>query len=65
MHWGWDLIRPQMVQQALNRSSLTVKTGLDGGRWIRFPEGTETWDLADRRQSRTSSPRHFLIPDRN
>ena len=65
MHWGWHLIRPQLEQQALNRSGLTVTIGSDGSRWILFPEGTATWDPADRRRSRTSSPHYFLIPERN
>ena len=65
MHWGWDLIRPQLERQALNRAGLTVTVNPDGSRWILFPEGTATWDPADRRRSRTSSPLHFLIPDRS
>ena len=65
MHWGRDLIRPQLERQALNRSGLTVTTGPDGSRWILFPEGTATWNPADRRRGRTSSPHYFLIPDRS
>ena len=66
VHWGWDLIRPQLEQQALNRSGLTVATDRDGGRWILFPEGTAIWNPADR----TAGPdaiasRYFLIPDRS
>ena len=64
MHWGWDLIRPQLERQALNRAGLTVTVNPDGSRWILFPQGTETWNPADGR-SRTSSPLHFLIPDRS
>ena len=65
MHWGWDLIRPQLEQQALNRAGLTVATDRDGGRWILFPEGTATWNPADGQRGRMQSPHYFLIPDRS
>ena len=65
VHWGWDLIRPQLEQQALNRSGLTVATDRDGGRWILFPEGTATWNPADGQRGRMQSPHYFLIPDRS
>ena len=37
LHRIWHLIRPQLEQQALSRSGLTVAIGLDGSRWILFP----------------------------
>ena len=66
LHWGWDLIRPQLEQQALNRSGLTVTVSSDGRRWILFPEGTATWDPADRAAGPDVIAAHyFLIPDRS
>ena len=65
VHWGRDLIRPQLERQALNRSGLTVATDRDGDRWILFPEGTATWNPADGQRGRMQSPHYFLIPDRS
>ena len=65
MHWGWHLIRPQLEQQALSRSGLTMAIGPDGSRWILFPEGTATWDPADGQRSHMAEPRYLLIPDRS